>query len=760
MAWKDARVLSCWGVFTASCVLVFAACSSGSSGDPDPSEPAADTESPLDTADSLDPDVDAEDLSEPDTPDSAGDVEGDAEGDAGADADTDEDGDWSTVVRVTLDGEAVSGALVTTGGSGVFVETDAAGDVTLDVDEAEASVVVIASHPEARTGGTEVFRDGATNGAVIALSRFATTDNAEYPFWDPGTPDLGEADEGTCRHCHRPLNEQWFESAHRRAASNPRLHDLYEGRAHGLDAAACAAVGGTWQSGLTPGGGAPTSQCFTGAGVVPSLNPGCDPGQECAVTEPGACSNCHAPVIGGAQLANRDLREATGLAWDTGVHCQGCHLAEGVDPAAAIGETSGVGGALKLLRPVEPSSNPALGPYRPLNFGPHADVVSPAMGNVPRSHFADSTLCAGCHQLDQPVLIPGASLDAERWPSGTLPIHATYAEHQASTYAEAAPCQSCHMPPVLDVANSAGLSWDPEATVGPAEGWPRNPGSVRNHEFVGPVSAGPSWVARALHVDVKASLAPGEEAELVATVVTTNVGAGHAVPTGEPLRRLVLVVEALCGDTPLAAIGGDVVPDYGGYVARKTEGEDWSTWPEAAPGDLIRVVSRPGGFYDYDGPAPFAADSWAAAAKGLRIESFVSAVTVDAVGEGGALTTASPIPEGDVAYLVRPSDVVPGPAWAGHPGFGFAKILVGPDGTRDVPHFLAVDVASDNRLLPNRPWTSTHRFKATCASPEVRARIFYRTAPRSLARERGWDAADWLVGQSTRVAQSRDGGTP
>ena len=62
-------------------------------------------------------------------------------------------------------------------------------------------------------------------------------------------------------------------------------------------------------------------------------------------------------------------------------------------------------------------------------------------------------------------------------------------------------------------------------------------------------------------------------------------------------------------------------------------------------------------------------------------------------------------------------------AWAGAAGFGFAKVLVGPRGERMVPHFRAVDVASDNRLPFGSSWTSEHRFAVDCAAPTVRASV-------------------------------------
>src|SRR5690606_447275 len=96
---------------------------------------------------------------------------------------------------------------------------------------------------------------------------------------------------------------------------------------------------------------------------------------------------------------------------------------------------------------------------------------------------------------------------------------------------------------------------------------------------------------------------------------------------------------------------------------------------------------------------------------------------------------------GDVAYRVD----LDGPTLAGAAGTGFARVLVGADGDRMVPHFLAVDVASDNRLLPGGAAETTHRFAAPCADPEVRATLIHRAVPLALARERGWATDDAVM---------------
>ncbi|MCC6622972.1 MAG: hypothetical protein IT385_17065, partial [Deltaproteobacteria bacterium] len=84
---------------------------------------------------------------------------------------------------------------------------------------------------------------------------------------------------------------------------------------------------------------------------------------------------------------------------------------------------------------------------------------------------------------------------------------------------------------------------------------------------------------------------------------------------------------------------------------------------------------------------------------------------------------------------------------AGAPGFAFARVLVGADGARMVPHFLAVDVASDNRLAPGLTWTSRHTFARPCDAPTIVATLRHRAFPYALAVERGLARADVIMAQ-------------
>ena len=239
-------------------------------------------------------------------------------------------------------------------------------------------------------------------------------------------------------------------------------------------------------------------------------------------------------------------------AYDYGVHCDVCHKVESVVPAAP----AGVAGRLKILRPFEISPSPTLGEWLPLTFGPFDDVPNPRMGSVARDHFHGAEFCSGCHQLDQAALVPGAAIDRKRWPDGRLPIHSTYEEWRAGPFAPGTPCQSCHMPSDARVLNSSDLQLF-LVSQGAAGGWPRPAGTTRRHVWAGPRQPEFRMLRLAAALSVDRSVAGNE---LTVRVKVRNVGCGHALPTGEPMRSMVVRVEASCGGQPLVATGGRLHP--------------------------------------------------------------------------------------------------------------------------------------------------------------------------------------------------------
>nr|MBX2800495.1 hypothetical protein [Myxococcales bacterium] len=607
-------------------------------------------------------------------------------------------GPGDVTVLVTLDGQPVQ-ATVTVGGQPMAHTTDADGRLVLPLQRS-GDEVVIASHDDARIRAATV--SPATEQLTVALTRFDLSDNESYVFQDPGAPDDRDT-TAQCAHCHVTLNEAWHASPHRTSASNEVVHDVYAGAAAAFDTEqACTEAGGQWWTGLQPGTGAAAQRCYLGHGALPDLNADCGEAAPCdgVATQTGGCADCHAPGIDGA-LGGRDLLEATGFAYDYGVHCDVCHKVESLD----VGAEAGVAGWLRIVRPSEAPTIAGLA-EQPLQFGPYDDVPHPRMGSVHRSFFHEAVLCGGCHELHQPVLVPGQTADPVRWPTGRLPIHTTFSEWLEGPISPQSPCQSCHMPPDPTVGNSSDLGNEFDVEPGLVGGWYRPPGSVRAHSWVGPRQrdSGMLELAVALDLEVEAG-----KSEVLARVTVSNVGAGHAIPTGEPLRSLLVLVEATCGGEALEPLSGDVLPGWAGALDERSSAVDWSVWPGASVGDQVVVVRRPGGFRDYQGPGVFGDGTFAAADKGLPLEVWAGRSTVVGVS-GDAVTFDAPLPAGDVAYRVvasrLPSDGEGVSARAGAPGFAYARVLADAEGRPMAPHHRAVDVVSDNRLMPQRSATS------------------------------------------------------
>lgn len=647
-------------------------------------------------------------------------------------------------VTVTLDGNPVPGAMVIQGGTGRGQLTDVSGrvdvgvDLTLDGDHA-----LMASHPNARIGWVRVDTEAEAD-VTIALTSYDPTDNQGYTFQDPGEPDRRDTTL-QCAHCHVTLNQDWFGSPHRTAASNPILHDLYGGASAAIaDAAACANAGGTWAEGATAGGGR-ADQCFIGSAVLQDLSTTCG-SPPCAETAEnrGGCADCHAPGIDGA-VGGRGLHEATGFAFDYGVHCDVCHK---VDQVHLDDDAPGVAGRLAIHRPIEDSPSDLLGEFAPLQFGPSHDQPNPRMGSVQRDHFRDGSLCAGCHEYTQPALVPGTTLDAERWPDGQLPVHSTFTEWREGPFGDRVPCNACHMPPAPEVLNAADFQLFQDGNdPGVVAGWIRPPGAVRHHSWVGPRTPTSRMLPLSAALDVHTSR---EGDALTITATTTNVGAGHRLPTGEPSRALVLHVQATCDGTPQPAIGGDAIPLFVGSRATQDAAGDWSVWPEARVGDEIRVLSQDG-WIPYDGFGPFGDGSFTGPAAGLPRSIVVGTATVTAVDAEGRITLDRALPTGDLAVLGdRAGQAAQAGAVAGAPGFAFARVLADTDGRLMVPHHQATDMRSDNRLAPHQAFNTTHRFRVACDDPQVRAQLTYRAHPVWLANEKRWDNPDILVQEVVR----------
>ena len=233
------------------------------------------------------------------------------------------------------------------------------------------------------------------------------------------------------------------------------------------------------------------------------------------------CLGCHAPVA----AATGDPGLHTKVAWE-GVTCDYCHSIRDVSQ-----------GGPNPVANVE---------YTRARTGPWKGESPSRHGALASELHKSSLLCSICHEYRN---------------ANGLALVTTYSEWRASSYAkEGHECQTCHMPSVgrVDLVQrivATGTSVERhshcegchEVTAAgqPASGAPgpasglRDRGKVNLHDTEG------SRSKELLTTAIAAQLtAVREGGRIRVNVEVTNRGAAHYVPTGSPLRRLVLEVRA------------------------------------------------------------------------------------------------------------------------------------------------------------------------------------------------------------------------
>lgn len=197
------------------------------------------------------------------------------------------------------------------------------------------------------------------------------------------------------------------------------------------------------------------------------------------------CLGCHAPTV--AYSGDREM--VTKVSWE-GVTCDFCHSISQVELANRER------------------------PYRlqigSTKFGPLQNALSRGHGvSFSRLH-TDPVICAGCHD--------------SRNEHGLM-VLSTYSEWQESSFAtERGSCLNCHMSPV-------------KARVVDPKVLRLKDAPVNLHQMPGGHSV--DQLNKALLARV---VAHREGNGLAVQVFLRNRGAGHMIPTGSPLRKLVLTV--------------------------------------------------------------------------------------------------------------------------------------------------------------------------------------------------------------------------
>ena len=216
---------------------------------------------------------------------------------------------------------------------------------------------------------------------------------------------------------------------------------------------------------------------------------------EAAESEFGAgarkiCLGCHAPAAG--LLNDSDLLRK--VSWE-GVTCDYCH---------SMREVTEGGSNLK-----------AVVQFSNMKSGPSKNAASPAHGTAYSSVHTSAVLCAVCHEYKN---------------AGGFPVVTTYSEWKASPSGKGdVECQQCHM----DLVQGAVVE----------------PRVKRESSHVVNLHAMPgSHSVRQLNKALTARLTASRDGRSIAVEVKIkNEGAGHFLPTGSPMRQVILGVRATSG---------------------------------------------------------------------------------------------------------------------------------------------------------------------------------------------------------------------
>ena len=235
----------------------------------------------------------------------------------------------------------------------------------------------------------------------------------------------------------------------------------------------------------------------------------------------GNCGNCHAPANAVNNINNVDMNNLKTVE-KLGVSCDYCHKIKEVKLKKNSSAYTGVM-QVELLRP--PKDHQTF-------FGPYTDVLNP---DIYSPQIAKSIFCAPCHQ-------------GGYW---GVPVYDSYDQWIKSPYAkEDVQCQDCHMKPDGVTTNFAPGK----------EGVERHPKTIYTHRQFG--SRDSSFLSSAVEMTLKIK---SQKDKIVIDVEILNSGAGHHLPTGSPMRNMILIVRAYDqNNEALTYVGDNLIPFWGG----------------------------------------------------------------------------------------------------------------------------------------------------------------------------------------------------
>jgi hypothetical protein len=256
-----------------------------------------------------------------------------------------------------------------------------------------------------------------------------------------------------------------------------------------------------------------------------------------------------------------------------GINCDFCHKIGDVvlDPETQLPWAAKPGiSSMKIYRPPE-GEDIFFGTF---DDAPGKDSYLPLQ--------EESAFCAPCHYAVFDGVVGSHDV------TGGIQIYNSYGEWLDSPYSDPVTgqtCQDCHMPANVDY----------NYIVYPEQGgFRRDPVGIHNHQMPG---AGDETLLK--NAVSMTTTATAESSQIVVNVDITNDKTGHHVPTGVPLRQMLLVVEAQDADgnrlllqegAELPAWTGNLAGQPGRYYAKILEDEWTGETPTAAFWRDIRLV--------------------------------------------------------------------------------------------------------------------------------------------------------------------------
>jgi hypothetical protein len=441
--------------------------------------------------------------------------------------------------KVTSATGPVSGAIVRIQTTERFVLSDSEGHFTINGLDASEGVSLSAWAEGFYIGGGEKALPG--DNVEIELHALPAEDNANYTF----TSSYKKNDsKKACEVCHTsptPETElfpfdQWAQDAHSKSAVNERFLSMYSGEdllGNKSPATRYGKLKDYPKMPLPPD----LTQPYYGPGFRLDFP-----------NNAGNCAACHLPVASINHAFEVDPRTATGVEKE-GVSCDFCHKVWDAKLEKTTGlPAAGMPGVLSYEYRRPPAGKQF--------FAGPLDDVAPG-DDTYREVYKKGQFCAPCHT-------------AKFW---DVQIYDSFGEWLASPYSDeksGLTCQDCHMAP-------KGAT---QFTIGKEGGRKRPTRSVNNHLMRGPNDS--AFLKATMEMDAKSSLTDGK---LSVEVKLTNVFAGHHMPTGSPLRHMILLVEAKDENGNLLKQSeGSVVPKFGG------EGDASKGYYSGLPGKIYAKV--------------------------------------------------------------------------------------------------------------------------------------------------------------------------